>query len=275
MNVLLLVSKVNGQFITRSVPRVLINEVETFYSNALRHILKEYDNVPEFAINLRDEIYEKEPTIKTLVMSAMSSETRHINYKLCAMWGLLLFKKISQILMTNIEWSSKKPVAIWRGSTTGDDDAWNNGYSRKELVLKSKQNPMYLDAGFTSIVQGRNDVSINDVVNQMDSITQMKYKYIIIPDGNVATYSYFWALATNSVIIKQKSHHKQYFEEYDDFKDCCIEIEKDFSDVIDVIKFLQQNDDYAKQIATNAYNFAKKHFNYDNFVKQLINIIIS
>jgi hypothetical protein len=109
-------------------------------------------------------------------------------------------------------WESKNRKAIWRGSTTGMKRLeFNDTFDelpRAKLVKKSMNRPDIIDAGFTSFVQGWEELQDEDLWNQTivsDHIPfddLMKYKAIIDIDGNTWSSRFTKLLCTNSVVIK-------------------------------------------------------------------------
>jgi hypothetical protein len=53
-----------------------------------------------------------------------------------------------------VHWQIKYPLAVWFGSTTGDDYLWKNDIKRTryEIVRLSKRHPEYIKAWFTNLV---------------------------------------------------------------------------------------------------------------------------
>jgi Glycosyl transferase family 90 len=229
--------------------------------------------------------------------------------KLCSIWGLLEGKRIDAVLKTNIDFSIKIPKAVWRGSTTGADELYSNPslqkYSRLEIVRLSKEFPDLINAKFTSLLQYckkrpekfRNIITepINELTKfTLDPIKQIQYKYIISADGNVASYSLLWALASGSVVLKQDSEHIQFIEvekdssggvenpkdSSDSSDECCIKpyvhyvpIKRDFSDLVSQIEWLQNNELKAREIANNSRAYASKYFTHMCMKRQLCDLL--
>ena len=206
-------------------------------------------------------------------------------YRLCPLWGFLLFNKIGILLNKDYDWIKKYPIAVWFGSTTGQDNLWENPSllknTRYQIVKLSHENPDFIKAGFTDIVQyarkryEKYDKTILEKVSKVVDLEQIKYKYIVIADGNVSTYGYFWVLASGSVPLKQESDHVQYFEKWLEPFVHYVPIKRDFSDLLEKIEWLRENDNKAKEIANNARNFAKDYFNLEKFQDELFNSLTS
>lgn len=255
-----------------------------FYLEAIKYIHSQEESLfnesSTFFINLHDHIPSQMDIDKLLVMSRPKGADP-IKYILCPLWGFLLYNKIDNIFRNQILWECKYPMAVWYGSTTGNDKLWKykQQETRYEVVRLSKENPDMTKAAFTNIVQfakkrpERFDPEILEKKDSVNDLEQMRYKYIIVADGNVSTYGYFWVLASGSVPLKQESDHIQYFEndleEYVHY----VPIKKDFSDLIEKIEWLQKNDSEAKKIAENAHQYALENFTKEKFQEKMIESI--
>ena len=274
-----------------------------YYINSIKY-MDSQEPFPNFetALNLYDEVPSEEDlqkrNIDKLLLMSRSITNDPTKYRLCSLWGLQLFDKIDKILENQVSWSMKFPKACWYGSTTGALDLWAKKpkFTRYQLVHEAKKRPDLIKAGFTYITQYakmrpekfRNDVM--KVVEHSNSYEQMRNKYIVVADGNVSTYGFFWVLASGSVPLKQDSEYIQYFEDSEsmsgDFLKSRISdspeisdflkpnvhyvpIKKDYSDLLEKIEWLKEHDKEAQKIAENARSFAQRHFNLEALQKQL------
>jgi hypothetical protein len=258
--------------------------------NVYKDVLKFAGIETDIVVSDKDELIDTSEPI--LVMSKPKSAPD--NYKLCSIWGLLEVPEINAVLKNEIPFENKIPKAIFRGSTTGPSEYYSNPslrkFSRLQLITLAKNNEQFLNAKITNLVQYPKKYPekfinllgpgpLEDLKkNNMTKMEQQKYKYIIVADGNVATYGFFWVLASGSVPIKQESEHIQYFETGDN--DIVvpgvhyIPVKRDFSDLIEKIQWLINNENEARKIAENARNFALKHFNYESMKKQLKEVVL-
>ncbi len=243
------------------------------YIKIITDILNSYENF-RILVNLEDD-FDSSYTEDIIVQS--KKRTDPSNFKLGSLWAISILDDINNCLNCNISWTSKYSIALWRGSSTGTDDTYINKLdeSRYKLVSMSDRRK-FLDAGFTNIVQYLKDhpigqTTINDNMNPLD---QCRYKYIVVPDGNVSTYSFLWVLATGSVALKQDSEFIQFFAEssYPDKLEPYVHyipIKRDFSDLFEKIEWCRKNDPMCRKIAKNSKEYAKRNFNREN----LYNII--
>jgi hypothetical protein len=270
------------------------------YKKVIEYVLKTPDlKTPlSFSLSVVDQEIDADLCCSLNEMSEQTekgSYTPQIKRRLCSLWGMLEAKTISKVLEDNTDFSVKIPKAVWRGTTTGMDQLYRNKelhkYTRLELIRLSKLYPENLNAKFTGLVQYVEKhsekflhyIDLNTIhLNKMDKLALIKYKYIICADGNVASYSFFWGLASGSVVIKQDSPHKQYFE----VQEFCpheiiqdqvhyIKVKRDFSDLMEKINWLKNNENKAREIAENAKEYARKYFNLDTFKGQFYDVLSS
>ncbi len=232
-------------------------------------------------VSLRDESVESDENL--LIMSKdLSLKNCTTHNILCPIWCIMELKNILKLVSK--DFCNKIPKAIWRGSTTGPDNYYmccaQQKNSRLEVVRLSKEYPNIINASFTNIVQyvkSRPEKFKITCSPQMDITKQIDYKYIIVADGNVATYGLFWALSSGSVVLKQDSEHIQYIQD----ESICIHeiikpwihyvpIKRDFSDLVEKINYLLQNENKAIEISKNSREYSLKYFN-ESILKQQLN----
>ena len=95
------------------------------------------------------------------------------------------------------KFESKRPAAIWRGSTTGDP-RWPG--ARFTLVKKWYERAPAINVGFSSICQGR-DAFEEYVKGPVGPEEMLKYRYIISARGNDKDSGLNWKLCSNSVVL--------------------------------------------------------------------------
>lgn len=78
-------------------------------------------------------------------------------------------------------------------------------------------------------------------------------------DGTVAAYRLPFLLVGDSVVLKQESPYYEHF--YQDLIPNIhyVPIKKDLSNLVDVIKWLQKNDETAQNISQHAQDFARNN----------------
>lgn len=118
-------------------------------------------------------------------------------------------------------WASRKPVAYWRGSTTGGPYTLDN-YSqgvRFQLVEWSRCRPDLVDAAFTGF-HGSTSAEIRSVVQKgnklarhVDIHNHFRFRYQVLVDGFTSPWPrFFWAMHGDSAIFKQQSKLRGWFD---------------------------------------------------------------
>lgn len=179
-------------------------------------------------------------------------------------------------------WDTKKPVAVFRGSSTGYGLTPDTN-PRLKVALLSLDHPEVLDAGLTKwnarprkcpgspIV----DTFATDLVEQIPlrpylSLEQQSlYKYIVHIDGHVAAFRLSAELNTGSVLLKVDSPYQLWFSEdlipYTHY----IPVKSDLSDLLSQIEWCRTHDAECQQIATNARAFYQSHLHEDGMLDYL------
>lgn len=81
----------------------------------------------------------------------------------------------------------------------------------------------------------------------------LEYKYLISVDGNTAAWQRVpWILQSGSVLLFVETDVEEWF--YHDLKpwEHYVPIKKDFSDLMEKVEWLRQNDEEAKRIVNRA-----------------------
>jgi hypothetical protein len=163
----------------------------------------------------------------------------------------------------NTEWSTKKDVAVFRGSSTGCGSTAETNQRLKLATMKSDD----LDVGITQYTSHLKYNSPSDIekaekvaplVPSLNWKEQSNYKYIVHVDGNVVAYRLLKSMLTNSLILRVKS----------DFIHWCdselkpgihyVEVENDLSDLREKLNWCKTHDAECKKIASAGYEFASR-----------------
>jgi hypothetical protein len=176
------------------------------------------------------------------------------------------------------DWSNKKEIAVFRGSSTGcGNDAKTN--QRLKLATMRSEN---LDVGITQYTSHLKYRSVSDiakaekvahVVPKLNWKEQSQFKYIIHVDGNVVAYRLLKSMLTNSLVLRVKSDFIHWCDDKLEPGKHYIEIKEDLSDLNEKVEWCKTHDAECKKIAKNGYNFAKKalqpEYIKSHFVKSL------
>jgi hypothetical protein len=173
-----------------------------------------------------------------------------------------------------VEWKYKKPIALFRGGSTGCGITIENNPRLKlaqlsyEWTKTEKKN--LIDVKMSKIVTRikayKQFVGIADK-NKLKHLTgelmnfdeQSKYKYIFNIEGNAQAYRYGTEFRKKSVILNVESEFKMWFEPLLKENRHFILIKNDYSDLYDKLLYLNKHDDISEKIALNGYKFSKKY----------------
>lgn len=166
----------------------------------------------------------------------------------------------------NVKWEDKINKAVFRGSATGCELDEENIRIKASMI--SKKNPEYLDAGITSLnrklkkkINSHLNI-IDNKINKSDFMTLQEkatYKYILNLDGHVSAFRLGHEFSLGSVILLPKSKYYLWFSylliPYEHY----VPIDEKLENLIEQIKWCNNNDEKCKIIANNGINFYKKY----------------
>lgn len=159
------------------------------------------------------------------------------------------------VLGADTAWGTKWNKAVWRGKLSGgvkgdtfDEKCKSN--KRCQLVRNAGESS-YINAGVT---QQRTDFTLDKslhlVKSPMTIEEQLKYRMIIIAEGDGYATNLSWALYSNSVVIMPNPTTTSYLmEEKLEPWIHYIPCKDDFSDIKNKVKWAVQNGEKAKRIA--------------------------
>jgi hypothetical protein len=160
---------------------------------------------------------------------------------------------------TWVDWNDKKPIAYWRGGTSGYDDVT----PRMRVVNKLFEHPN-CDVRFTRGASEVTDSRISSSLfapHRVGIDEHMKYKYIFIIDGNIIASSHQWVFGSGSVPIMVTHPDNEYwFRRFLQPMKNYVSIAYDLSDLEEKIEWLVTHDKEAKEIAENAMYLARTLF---------------
>ena len=184
-----------------------------------------------------------------------------------------------------IKWNEKKPIAVFRGSSTGKGVTIETNQRLKiahmswlKLIDKNDNLP-YLDAGITKWnlrprkLSGSNKLQILKIeslpfqlVPFLSLEEQSEYKYIIHIDGHVSAFRLSLELSTNSLLLMVETEWKIWYSDKLKAYEHYIPIKKDLSDLISKIEWCKLNDQQCETISKNAYNFFQTYLHKDSIL---------
>jgi len=182
------------------------------------------------------------------------------------------FKSIQKV-----KWIDKKPIAFFRGSSTGCGTTINTNprfllsdISYKWKTITDKQN--LIDVALSKLVSRikvYNQFIGLDTTKEYKYLVgsfisleeQLKYKYIFNIQGNAQAYRYPNEFKKGSLILNVESDYKMWFESMLIDNKHIINIKSDYSNLYDKLLYLKSNDTEAKKIAKNGYKFSRRYIN--------------
>jgi hypothetical protein len=180
----------------------------------------------------------------------------------------------------SIKWSDKLDIAFFRGSSTGCGINIKNNARLKLANFSYRTNKIdtkrkiKIDAGISTLI-GRIKVyeSFIGIYNRkeheylkgsfVDINQQLKYKYIFNVEGNVQAYRYPNELKRKSLILSIETDYKMWFEPLLTESKEYISIDRNLTNLVDKLEYLENNDNKAEEIALNSYNFANTYITKD------------
>ena len=186
------------------------------------------------------------------------------------------------------QWENKKSIAVFRGSSTGAGVTIENNQRLKLVSIGNNiKNKKYLDVGITKWNIRPKKIINNPYLQTIDvdsigfglkekltPVQQSEYKYIIHVDGHVSALRLSYELSMNSVLLIVESKWKIWFSKLLIPYKHYVPIKEDLSDIIDIIKWCQNNDSKCKKIAKNAKEFYNKYLQKEGVFDYLQKLFI-
>jgi hypothetical protein len=169
---------------------------------------------------------------------------------------------VDSLTTTPIPWSSRIPIAYWRGGVSGG----SYPTIRTDFIQKFRDSKV-VDARFLrrwATPDRIGPISIHDpriFDDERDINHHMQYKYIFIIDGACIASAHQWVFASGSVpILVTHPENEYWFRRYLKPGFHCVVVNYDLSDVEEKIQWLIDHDTEAEAIAQNARNFSTTFF---------------
>ena len=183
------------------------------------------------------------------------------------------------------EWSQRKPMAVWRGITTGTfaGSDWRSLPRVQLCEIASRRDDLF-DVGLTRVTQfAGSDLARQELYRKklmrpfMEAENWVKYKYQIDIDGQSNAWSgLFKKLMTGSPVLKvaSPSHFRQwYYDRLVPFVNF-IPVRSDMSDLIENLLWLHANDTAAQAIGRAGRELALS-LDYENELAKARDAIIA
>jgi hypothetical protein len=170
-----------------------------------------------------------------------------------------------------VAWPDRRPIALWRGSTTGPLEAPKEWRSLARIKLceiaRNSAKDGLIDAGISAVVQFSDDEVVREIKQSglmRDAVPWeewIRYKYQIDIDGNTNAWSgFFQRLLTGSPVLKIESPRglTQWF--YDELRPWhnYVPVAPDMSDLVSKVNWLNRNDAVAEAIGRRGLELASR-----------------
>lgn len=183
-----------------------------------------------------------------------------------------------------VEWSKKKPVAVFRGSYTGMWADERNPRIRVTVLNTRWAAESLLDAGISDWKgkwRGRKDIHSKEIafvdpkyeqmtVAPLNHQEQQEYKYVLYIEGNVAAYRGAFLFSWRSVVLwVRPAKYELWFESLLKHRVNCVFVKHDLSDLKEQLLWLRANDDAARAIAEEGYRFYREHLTREPILRYM------
>ena len=214
----------------------------------------------EFLISTSD-IFE-EPTFLECqdapVFFISKTSTNHRSCLFPHIVWLNYWSHLRQRLTTlSVKWpfENRSELLFWRGSTTGFDPMHLN-FTRQKVIELSHCYPAEIDAAFSNVVQQNKHKKKFTTQSFLEPENHLRYKYLLALDGNCFPGSFFWQLASGSIVFKNDSPFLEWY--YEGLKPFVhyIPFAQDGSNLLERKQWTQANPANGAHCAINARKFA-------------------
>ncbi len=166
----------------------------------------------------------------------------------------------------DVPWDERKPVAFWRGATTGQkgQSGWRS--LPRVRLCKLGDHPALFDVGLSNIVQIDDpkvvaEVKESGLMRDHVPVEQFnKFKYQIDIDGNSNSWpGLFQKLLSGSPVLKvssERGYRQWYYDRLVPWENY-VPVEADMSDLRDRVLWLLEHDDLAREIGARGRALAE------------------
>ena len=268
----------NNEIIVKEKSKNILNYYLILLKNKIKEIKEILVNkklIHNYFILFVGDIYRIEKIIgltktrnnkdKHLVLLRCLNYNRHWN----------LFYNLRDKKLRIEDFNKKKPILIWRGTTTG-----LKNIRKDRLVIMEKYFNQYpnIDVGYTHICE--NDLNkvlkerLKKYILGYKSIDEfLDYKYILSLEGNDKDSGLNWKLASNSLVFMARPTIDSWLMESTLIPNYhYIVLKDDYSDVLEKIDWCNQNPTKCIEIIKNANNYMSqfKNKNYEDLLEKNI-----
>ena len=167
------------------------------------------------------------------------------------------YGRLPSVNRSDVDWSLKKPAAVFRGKLTGHAGGVADVSARCEALARCRLVRRYHNS---TLVDAKISDALDRVPEMMDGIRlvaprmsmkdQLEYKAIIVLEGNDVGTSLKWALYSRSVVLMPLPTVTSYaMEELLEPWKHYVPLKSDLTDVEEQVLWVLHNDDEARAIA--------------------------
>jgi hypothetical protein len=174
-------------------------------------------------------------------------------------------------LQTQKPFEEKQNKVIFRGRNTDSRDYRNlSTWMQNPRIIASQLsniNPTVLDAGLSDVALQYTSPEVKAAIKKANLFKPkiskeelLDHKYLLVIDGNTWSRTNKFAIAANSVSLKQDSQWFEFFEQVSDYNnEMHIPISRNMENLVKTLKKVMTNETKMKKIAKNGEEFGKKY----------------
>ncbi|XP_078732599.1 protein O-glucosyltransferase 1 [Lampetra fluviatilis] len=155
-------------------------------------------------------------------------------------------------------WEKKKTRGFFRGSRTSAE--------RDPLVLLSRREPKLVDAAYTKNQAWKSDKDTLGMppTKEIGLVDHCQYKYLFNFRGVAASFRYKHLFLCGSLVLHVGDDWHEFF--YQQLRPWVhyVPVQQDLSDVREVLEFVKNNDDVAREIAERGQKFILDHLRMED-----------
>ncbi len=169
-----------------------------------------------------------------------------------------------------IPWQDRVPVAFWRGATTGMKPGPREWRALERIrlceIARANRHTGLFDVGISGLTQIYDPEVIKEIMDSGLVLGRVpweewgRYKYLIMIDGNSSPYSnLIQGLLTGSPVLRVESSRalrQWFYSELIPWHNY-VPIAPDMSDLVDKVRWLRRNDEFARKVGENGRALAE------------------
>jgi len=170
---------------------------------------------------------------------------------------------VNQVIDKDRPWEEKKNMAVFRGQLTGSRDGFDKELSDVENCLNLRRCRLVYNHANSTVVNARLTNTrgrLPDILNGVNLTTAsvttrhlLRYKGIVMLEGNDVASGLKWALLSNSVVLMPVPRHTSWaIEERLQPWIHYVPLDDEISDVVEKMRWILNNEETARKISAAA-----------------------